>query len=277
MKMCLFGKVIFTQDINFLCRTRFVMFMKFFFQKNKQRKQSIKFFITDKRIIEFIILMPMKLHHFTNAWDIIFLKEIFLLRENFESFREHIGSILSACKSKENKTLDRKTFSLTIARVLEYIMKKTLSLLLCLVALSGCSLPWSKSDEIEIIPGSESEVTKPHVDTTPKDTPKAIAGGGIYLPYTSTAVAQASGKIVLYFSTNWCVSCLAVEKNIEENKAKIPADVTILRVSYDDADELRETYELTTQNTFVQVDNTGKKIKEWRGSTTLEEIVSQIQ
>jgi len=93
-------------------------------------------------------------------------------------------------------------------------MKKISLLFTCttaLVLLSSCTLPWQKTTppaETEtIVEGannmpatgsttntvSDIPVTppEPQKDITPSDTPKAIAEGGIYLPYTSTAVAQA--------------------------------------------------------------------------------------
>ncbi len=158
--------------------------------------------------------------------------------------------------------------------------------------LSSCTLPWQKATTPEtetVVEETDNETntdaknpTSPVVpetpkDITPSDTPKAIAPGGVYLPYTSTAVAQAKGQVVLFFHANWCPTCIAVNKDIEANLKNIPADLTILKTSYDDEKELKELYGVTAQHTFVQVDNTGKLIKKWRGGTTLAEVVSQIQ
>lgn len=158
--------------------------------------------------------------------------------------------------------------------------------------LSSCTLPWQKKettpDTETVIEDTGTESTDktttpppaiPEVpkDITPSDTPKAIAPGGIYLPYTSTAVAQAKGQVVLFFHANWCPTCIAVNKDIEANLKNIPADLTILKTSYDDEKELKELYGVTAQHTFVQVDNTGKLIKKWRGGTTLAEVTSQVQ
>lgn len=85
-------------------------------------------------------------------------------------------------------------------------MKKiplTLFTLSVAILLSGCTLPWQKSNTPEtetVIEDSTNtdsmKVEEPAepaqpVDITPSDTPKAIAEGGVYLPYTTTAVAQA--------------------------------------------------------------------------------------
>lgn len=65
--------------------------------------------------------------------------------------------------------------------------------------LTSCTLPWEKSETETIVvdssnpelPANTESQPAPSVDITPSDTPKAIAEGGVYLPYTSTAVAQA--------------------------------------------------------------------------------------
>lgn len=158
------------------------------------------------------------------------------------------------------------------------------------VILSSCTLPWQKSSTPETetvienginnedtISGTDTPEPAQPVDITPSDTPKAIAEGGVYLPYTTTAVAQAQGQVVLFFHANWCPTCIAINKDIETNNTNIPKDVTILKINYDDAKELKTLYGVTEQHTFVQVDNTGKLLKKWRGGATLTDVVSQVQ
>lgn len=79
-------------------------------------------------------------------------------------------------------------------------MKNILIFALFSMILSGCALPWQKDAEKEVVvadssnpalPGDTTTPPTTPVDITPSDTPKAIAEGGVYLPYTSTAVAQA--------------------------------------------------------------------------------------
>lgn len=111
----------------------------------------------------------------------------------------------------------------------------------------------------------------------PSDTPRAIAEGGLYLPYTPTALAQASNNIVLFFYAGWSPIGIATNKDIMEKKDKLPKDLTILQVNFDDADAMKQQYGVTDQQTFVQVTNTGELIKKWRGANTLEDIVQQIQ
>ncbi len=111
----------------------------------------------------------------------------------------------------------------------------------------------------------------------PSDTPRGIAEGGIYLPYTPTALAQASGNIVLFFYASWSPAGIATNKDVIDKKDKIPKDLTILRVNFDDVDAMKQQYGITEQQTFVQVTNTGELVKKWRGANTLEDIMQQIQ
>jgi len=167
-------------------------------------------------------------------------------------------------------------------------MKKStalISTLSLILTLSSCTLPWQKNTpETETIVEDTTNVdniTPPaaepekFTDITPGDTPKAIAQGGVYLPYTSTAVAQAMGDIVLFFYANWCPTCGVINKDIQSKNTEIPKNLTILKVNYDDAMELKKLYEVTVQHTFVQVDNTGKMIKKWRGGSSLSNILEQ--
>ena len=110
-----------------------------------------------------------------------------------------------------------------------------------------------------------------------KDDSDSQASAGVYAPYTDSALSGASGKVVLAFHANWCPSCVSADKNLKENGSDIPADVTILEVNYDDAQDLREKYNVTSQHTYVQVDSAGELLKKWKGGSTVSEIVGQIQ
>lgn len=48
-------------------------------------------------------------------------------------------------------------------------------------------------------------------------------------------------------------------------------------MNYDDEAELRKIYGVTTQHTFIQIDNNGKLIKKWTGSASLSELLAQIE
>lgn len=178
-------------------------------------------------------------------------------------------------------------------------MKKTLPLivltgLILSLSLSSCGAKNDEtvatvSEEIEVNSEGTWNTTAPadvwaewaaigeQTNLAPSDTPLAIAEGGLYLPYTPTALAQASGNIVLFFHASWSPASIATNKDITEKKDTLPKDLTIFRVSFDDADAMKQQYGITDQQTFVQVTNTGELIKKWRGANTLSDIIQQIQ
>lgn len=81
------------------------------------------------------------------------------------------------------------------------------------------------------------------------------AGVGAYLDYYDGAIADTPGLKVLFFHAQWCPKCRALDADIEANA--IPAGMTIFKVDFDTAIELRQTYGVTLQTTIVYVDDEG--------------------
>ena len=140
----------------------------------------------------------------------------------------------------------------------------------------GESIPEDKDTEDTKKTGEDTAAGE-QANLAPSDTPRWIAEGWLYLPYTPTALAQASGNIVLFFYASWSPSGIDTNKDITAKVAELPKDLTILRVNFDDADAMKQQYGVTDQQTFVQVTNTGELIKKWRGANTLADIIQQIQ
>lgn len=96
---------------------------------------------------------------------------------------------------------------------------------------------------------------------------------GVYDSYSENKVTnETERKIVLFFNASWCPSCRATDKNIRENINSIPSDVIILSTDYDKETSLRQKYGVTTQHTFVHIDNQGKLLSKAIGLNTLDEI-----
>ena len=101
---------------------------------------------------------------------------------------------------------------------------------------------------------------------------------GVYEDYAPARLAMAkTGKVVLFFKAGWCPTCKQVDGDITAHLDKIPQNVSILRVDYDNSADLKKKYGVTIQHTFVQVDENGKLIKKWVGSPTLSDLASKIQ
>jgi len=101
-------------------------------------------------------------------------------------------------------------------------------------------------------------------NTTNSSTIELAQNYFVYSP-TTLAYAQEKGKTVLYFWAPWCSTCSSLDTELQKEGNQIPADVTILRVDYDTAKELKRKYAITIQHTFVQIDKNGNALKTWVG------------
>ena len=98
-----------------------------------------------------------------------------------------------------------------------------------------------------------------------------------YAEYSKTVLDQsADNRRVLFFYASWCPTCRPTDENLKQNINKIPEDVTIIRVNYNDPEtdqeekELAKKYEITYQHTFVQIDAQGNEITKWNGGQISE-------
>lgn len=84
---------------------------------------------------------------------------------------------------------------------------------------------------------------------------------GKYANYDAAAIASTAGRKLLFFHAAWCPQCRNLEKTIVEGK--IPSGMTIFKVNYDTATDLRQKYGVTQQTTIVEVDDQGKELKKF--------------
>ena len=104
----------------------------------------------------------------------------------------------------------------------------------------------------------------------------AAVPAGAYLTkaeYTEQAASRAGTKVVYFFHAPWCPTCRATEKAIARDG--IPAGLTLVKVDFDNDNELRQQYGVTTQHTFVQVDASGAELAKWTGSEGGAEILAK--
>ncbi len=97
-------------------------------------------------------------------------------------------------------------------------------------------------------------------------TDEAMAKFGSYQEYSPQAVnaEQAKGnKVVLFFYAAWCPYCRTADKAFTDNLDKIPTGVTVLKTDYDSNSDLKKKYGVTTQHTFVQIDDKQEKVTLW--------------
>ncbi|XLQ19950.1 MAG: thioredoxin family protein [Candidatus Moraniibacteriota bacterium] len=98
---------------------------------------------------------------------------------------------------------------------------------------------------------------------------------GYYGNYGDDGVSEYE-NVVVFFTADWCPSCVEAEKNIESEKNDIPTDVAIVKVDFDD-DDLKQNYGVSKQHTFVLINEVGEENKKWVGSKTLAEIIDNIK
>ncbi|CAN5197477.1 hypothetical protein BH09PAT2_BH09PAT2_09280 [soil metagenome] len=104
-----------------------------------------------------------------------------------------------------------------------------------------------------------------------------------YVEYSKTALDKASStRRVLFFYASWCPTCRPADANFRENENKIPEDVTVIRVNYNDPDtdqeekDLAKKYGITYQHTYVQIDGSGKEVTKWNGGQ-INELLTNIK
>lgn len=107
--------------------------------------------------------------------------------------------------------------------------------------------------------------------------------GSRYIEYSKAALDQAAtNRRVLYFYANWCPICKPADADLKVNSSKIPTDVTVIRVNYNDTDtdqeekDLAKKYAVSYQHTFVQIDGLGKEVTKWNGGKT-DELLANIK
>lgn len=123
---------------------------------------------------------------------------------------------------------------------------------------------------------TDSAVTTSAADEVMEKEETAVTPGS-YVDYDATKVADAAagGDVVLFFHASWCPSCKTLNSAIEAGS--IPDGLTIMKVDYDSATDLRREHGVTYQHTLVQVDSDGEQITKWSGGNTLDSITSRVQ
>ena len=104
-----------------------------------------------------------------------------------------------------------------------------------------------------------------------------------YVQYNRSALdSTSSDRRILFFYASWCPTCNPADASFIQNAIKIPEDVILIRVNYNDPEtdqeekDLAKKYGITYQHTFVQIDGTGKEVTKWNGGQ-IDELLSNLK
>lgn len=135
---------------------------------------------------------------------------------------------------------------------------------------------WSGSFTLEDIQEqlmiTNSEVTQVEEPIVESEAPVVLVGS--YQAYDESLVG-VTANTVLFFHAEWCGTCKAADAKLRE--ADAPEDLTVLKVDFDEASDLRKKYGVTTQHSFVQVDADGNEMAKWQGSKDFSDIEAQVK
>ena len=117
------------------------------------------------------------------------------------------------------------------------------------------------------------------VSATPSTRSSAPAATGSYIgyaTYSANKAAYSAGKVVLFFHAPWCPSCRVTKENLLADPSAIPAGLTIVKIDYDTSTDLKATYGVTVQHTFVEVGADGAMLAKWSGTLTASDIAGRL-
>jgi thiol-disulfide isomerase/thioredoxin len=94
--------------------------------------------------------------------------------------------------------------------------------------------------------------------------------------YNTDPNRYSNYKKVYFFHASWCPICQKIDKDLTRSTDSVPSDTLIIKTDFDNTPDLRKKYGVTTQYTFVQVDDAGNEISQW-SATSLSDAVSGIK
>ena len=92
--------------------------------------------------------------------------------------------------------------------------------------------------------------------------------------YDADRAAYAASDVVLFFHADWCPDCRATGESLDSEG--VPDGLTVVKVDFDEATELRREYGVTVQHTFVHVDDEGTALSTWTGSGSGADIAAEL-
>ena len=146
----------------------------------------------------------------------------------------------------------------------KYLLPLALS---AVIVLGGCSQANSSSDAMSSAKSPSSAMSHSEAASQSYIT---------YDQYQASKDKYADSKVVLFFNAKWCPDCRAINEALTSDPGKIPAKTTVVSVDYDQHTDLRQRYGVTMQHTFVQINSSGDKVRQW-ASTSTDGLLKELQ
>lgn len=151
----------------------------------------------------------------------------------------------------------------------KYLLPLVLS---AVIALGGCSQMNSSPDAMS----SDAMSPAPSPSAAMSHSEAASQSYITYDQYQASKDKYADSKVVLFFNAKWCPDCRAINEALTSDPGKIPAGTTVVSVDYDQHADLRQRYGVTMQHTFVQINSSGDKVRQW-ASTSTDGLLKELQ
>lgn len=125
---------------------------------------------------------------------------------------------------------------------------------------------------------SEMNVETP-METSPEVESSSEEGGAVYVDYTPEAYVEAleGGQVVfLDFFADWCPTCRANAPEVEAAFEVLPSSVSGFKVDFDEETELRKELGVTTQSTYLRVEE-GQEVDRLAGTLEAADLINFLQ
>ena len=85
--------------------------------------------------------------------------------------------------------------------------------------------------------------------------------------YADSSELIGEQPVTLFFHADWCGTCVALEKDINNNIDELPEDAKILKVDFDKETALKKEYGILLQSMFVVLDKDGNVVEKLAAPT----------
>ncbi len=87
----------------------------------------------------------------------------------------------------------------------------------------------------------------------------------------------AGTRVVFFFFAGWDQLSRDLDMSFVTYRDKLPVDIVLLKTNFEERPALKTKYGVTTPNTFVLADRSGKLIKKWSDSKALADVLVELQ